>query len=89
MFNKMPPKTRAALLSLALLLSSCAHTSPGSLPPAPPRIDPLPEAARQQPAPAWCSPTCTEGLTTRRGNSLQRLTAPAAQALPASASTTH
>lgn len=87
--NKMPHKTSAALLSLALLLSSCAHTSPGSLPPAPPRIDPLPEAARQPLAPAWCSPTCTEGLTTKRKNSLQRLTAPAAPALPASASTIH
>lgn len=79
-----------ALLPAVVLLTSCASTS-SALPPVPievATIPPLPQEARQQPAPVWCLPTCTEALTTRRTNSLKRLTAPAAPASSVSGSTT-
>ena len=74
----------------ALLLAACA-SAPLPLPPvviAPPGIPPLPLEARQPPAPGWCSPTCSAGLTRLRETWLQRLTLPASPAPPASEPTT-
>lgn len=81
----------ALQLTCALLASACS-SSPTNSPPPPvqrAQLPALPQEARQQPAPAWCSPTCTEALTARRKNSLQRLTKPAAEASAASASATN
>lgn len=93
----MPPRKQRAPrvltpIALALLLAACA--TPPKPPPRPvviqpPAIPPLPSAARQPPAPDWCLPTCSAGLTTRRANWQQRLTPPAPQASPASAPMTH
>lgn len=74
---------------LTLLISACSTTpalSPAPVKPA--RIPQLPQEARQPKAPAWCSPTCSAGLTQRRENWRQRLTPPAPPASPASAPTT-
>lgn len=81
------PRPALMLAVLALLLTACAAPPTPTLPPsvvAPPRIPPLPQAARQPPAPAWCSPTCSAALTRERENWLQRLTLPMPPASPAS-----
>jgi len=56
------------LLSLTLLVSGCASKQENWLPDqtAPPAIPSLPSEARQPPAPPWCSPTCSSGLTKER-----------------------
>ncbi|SUD80246.1 Uncharacterised protein [Pseudomonas putida] len=56
-----------ALLAPMLLASGCAVKPPNSLPPsvAPARIPPLSPDARQPPAPPWCSPNCSAGLSQR------------------------
>lgn len=55
------------LLPLLVWLTGCAHTSQPSPQPVPaPTIPPLPPEARQPPAPAWCSPSCSRGLTAER-----------------------
>lgn len=84
----VPGRLRLAVLTWSALLASCATTSPASLPVKPAAIPPLPMEARQLPAPAWCSPTCTEALTARRLNSLKRLTTPEVEGSPASNPTT-
>lgn len=69
------------LALLVLLLSGCASVSQPSC--VTPAIPPLPAQARQNPAPLWCSPTCSRGLITERENWLKRLTPPASQDKPA------
>ena len=81
------PRPRAAmLLPLLMWLAGCASTLPASSV-APALIPPLPAQARQPPAPAWCSPTCSAALTAERESWLRLLTPPAAPGLPASAVT--
>ncbi len=66
------------LLALMLLASGCTTTPAGSPQPsvAPPRIPPLAPEARQQPAPQWCSPTCSAGLTRERESWRKLMTQP-------------
>lgn len=71
--------TTSALLLLTLLASGCATNSPES-PSATPvlvqrqmQLPPLPESARQKPAPSECSPTCLEKNNTEQELTLQRL----------------
>ncbi len=79
------PRQLAVTLPLLLtLLAGCASTLPASPPVAPPLIPPLPAQARQPQAPAWCSPSCSAGLTTARESWLRGLTLPTAPASPAS-----
>ena len=72
-------RTRLQLLMLAplmLLVTSCTSRSV-SLPPLPaPAIPELPSEARQPPAPQWCSPTCSGGLTKERESWRLRMTGP-------------
>ncbi|AIB35940.1 hypothetical protein PS417_10230 [Pseudomonas simiae] len=64
------------LVPLMLLVTGCTSTQ-ASLPPVPaPAIPELPSEARQPPAPQWCSPTCSSGLTKERENWLLRMTEP-------------
>ena len=79
-----------ALLTPMLLASGCAVKPASSPPPsvAPARIPPLSPEARQPPAPPWCSPTCSHGLTKERESWRQRLTRLELPASSASASTT-
>jgi len=68
--------TTAALL---MLLAAGCSTPLATLPPepvAPARIPPLPEAARQPPAPALCSPSCSKGLSTLLESWQRLLTSP-------------
>lgn len=67
-----------ALVTPMLLASGCAVTPPSSPPPsvAPARIPPLSPEARQLPAPPWCSPTCSHGLTNERESWRKLMTAP-------------
>lgn len=85
-----PEPTPSLVLALLLLLTltGCATTSPASLPVPLPSIPPLPAESRQLPAPAWCSPTCTEALTMRQQTSRQRLTRLVPAASPANGPTT-
>lgn len=83
------PTPRAALaptlLLLAALLTGCGATlprSPGSVPP-------LPPAARQEPTPEHCLPTCSDGWRRLVESLLPKQTAPASPALPASGPTRH
>lgn len=84
----------AIVLLLTLLASACASKSPSSLPPAsvkPVQHPALTPAARQIPLdqlPSICWPTCTQGLTRLREQSLQSLTMPASAASPANVNTT-
>lgn len=73
--NKNSTPWPLMLLPLALLLSGCASESP-SYPVDPPRVPPLAKEARQPTPPAWCSPTCSAGLTQQRESWLRMLTAP-------------
>ena len=68
MLRKNEPLLMLALLAPMLLASGCSTKAPSSLPPsvAPARITPLSPEARQPPAPPWCSPTCSHGLTNER-----------------------
>ena len=85
----MPLNNRAVpawtLLPLAVLLTACGATSPrlpGSVPP-------LPPAARQEPAPETCLPTCSEGWRRLVESLLPRPTEPEPPEQPASAPMTH
>ena len=66
------------LLAPMLLVSGCATKAPSSPPPsvAPPRILPLSPEAMQPPAPPWCSPTCSHGLTLERESWRKRMIEP-------------
>lgn len=92
MMPRTPPAPRALmLLPLVLLLTGCAHAPPNLLPAVvvpPPQIPPLPREARQPPLPAWCSPTCSAGLTTQRESWLRLSTEPLSPAEPANGPTT-
>ena len=85
------PRLQLALLLISLLLVSACATSPPSspLPVQRAQLPPLPAEARQLPAPAWCSPSCTEAQTKRRQTWAQRSTTPEPAASAASASTTN
>jgi len=64
------------LLVSVLLLTGCAVSSPSCKPASvePVRVPQLAPAARQQPAPHWCSPTCTAAVKADSEKSAQRLT---------------
>lgn len=84
-----PPMRGALLALLALSVTGCAApTSLPSLPVDPPKPPPLPQAARQLPAPDWCSPDCSTGVQTYYRAARQALTSPASPGLPASAAMT-
>ena len=71
-------RTRLHLWMLALLtlqVTGCT-SKPVSLPPLPAAIPELPSEARQPPAPQWCSPNCSSGLTKERESWLRRMTEP-------------
>lgn len=63
------------LLVLTLLVSGCAGKQENWLPEqaAPPAIPELPSEARQPPAPQWCSPNCSSGLTRERESWQERM----------------
>lgn len=64
---------RLTLLTLLLLQTACTSSlarQPRDVQPA--QVPALPVEARQRPAPAWCSPTCSQGLMRER-ESWQRL----------------
>lgn len=67
---------KLTLMALLLTISGCATNSPSCKPDSvePARVPELPSAARQQPAPPWCSPTCTEAVRADSQKSAQRLT---------------
>ena len=71
-------RTRLQLWMLAplMLLAAGCTSRPVSLPPQPAAIPDLPSEARQPPAPQWCSPNCSSGLTRERGSWQQRMTEP-------------
>jgi hypothetical protein len=78
------------LMPPAGLLLGCAQ-QPVQPPPVvvqPPPIPPLPQVARQKPAPEICSPNCQAGLTRLRQKLLITLMPPESQAEPAKPSTT-
>ena len=79
---------RAIWLRLALLLmliSGCStpRQGPPVVIPAP-QTPPLPQQARQPALPAWCSPTCSDGLTQLRESWRRRLIGQPQPAGPAS-----
>jgi energy-converting hydrogenase Eha subunit F len=70
---------RLLMLSLLMLLATGCTTQPTNWLPeqvAPPAIPALPNEARQPPAPPWCSPTCSSGLTSERGSWQKLMTVP-------------
>ena len=71
-------KTKLQLLMLVplMLLVTACTSKPVSLPPLPAAIPELPSEARQPPAPQWCSPTCSSGLTKERESWQRRMTEP-------------
>jgi hypothetical protein len=85
----MPLNNRAVrawtLLPLAVLLTACGATSPRL----PSSVPPLPPAARQEPAPETCLPTCSDGWRRLVESLLPRPTEPEPPGLPASAPMTH
>ena len=67
-------RARLQLWMLALLMIG-RTSKPTSLPPVPaPVIPELLSEARQPPAPLWCSPTCSSGLTKERESWRLRMT---------------
>lgn len=64
------------LLPLTLLASGCATKQENWLPEqvAPPAIPELPAEAKQPPAPPWCFPTCSSGLTRERESWQEHMT---------------
>lgn len=82
--NRLSPLRCVTPLLLLTFLAGCASVSPPSVVP-PPKVPPLPSEAKQSPAPAWCLPSCSAGLTTLRESWLKLLTDQEPQDLPASA----
>lgn len=66
------------LLMPMLLVGGCSTKPPSSLPSSvvPARMPPLSPEAKQPPAPPWCSPTCSKGLSTRIESWRKRMTEP-------------
>lgn len=71
--------TSSALLLLTLLASGCA-TNSATFPDVTPalvqrqmQLPPLPESARQKPAPSECSPSCLEMNNAAQQRSLEKL----------------
>lgn len=64
--NDLRPVPVLVLLPL-LMLAGCSWLQPGPPPPPVvvswPRVQPLPQAARQPPIPPFCQPTCSERLS--------------------------
>jgi hypothetical protein len=60
----------------------CAATSPTTSPPTvrPPMLAPLPDSARQTPAPSICSPSCSAALMSERESWRALLTMPGFEA---------
>ncbi|MCS4282471.1 hypothetical protein M2396_000736 [Pseudomonas sp. BIGb0278] len=60
------------------MASGCTTKPASSLPlsVAPARIPPLSREAKQPPAPPWCSPTCSHGLTLERESWRKRMIEP-------------
>jgi hypothetical protein len=78
MLERKTPLQLLTLLPLILSGSACT-TQPQSWQPeqvAPPAIPQLPNEARQPPAPLWCSPTCSNGLTSERESWQKLMTQP-------------
>lgn len=67
------------LLPLAALLTACGATSPRL----PSSVPPLPPAARQEPPPETCSPTCSDGWRRLVESLLPRPTEPEQPGRPA------
>jgi hypothetical protein len=70
---------RALMLWLPMLLLSACTTRPetwSAAQVAPPAVPQLPSEARQPPAPPWCSPNCSRGLTSERASWQKRMTPP-------------
>lgn len=88
--QKNPLIRQTPLLALLIsLMTGCANNSPGTSMPR--DVPPLPVEARQPSAeqiPLICSQGCSAGLTKLRETSLNSLTLPTSQDLPASAATT-
>ncbi len=72
------------LLPLAALLTACG----GTLPRLPSSVPPLPPAARQEPAPEICLPTCSDGWKRLVESLLPKQTETEQPAKPANAPTT-
>lgn len=64
------------VMGLMLITAGCANNLPDCRPVSvePAQVPILPSAARQQPAPLWCYPTCTEAVRADSQNSVKRLT---------------
>jgi predicted nucleic acid-binding Zn ribbon protein len=78
MRERNTPLQLLTLLVLILLASACT-TQPEPWQAeqvAPPAIPPLPNEARQPPAPQWCSQTCSSGLTSERESWQKLMTQP-------------
>lgn len=76
-------------LTLLVLLAPLTACAPQQLQPqpaviAPPAVPPLPMQARQPPAPAWCSPTCSAALQIELQSWQRSLTSAAPPERPAS-----
>ncbi|TQL73320.1 hypothetical protein FB549_4071 [Delftia sp. HK171] len=72
-----------------LLLAGCAATSPTTSPPIvrPPMLAPLPDSARQTPAPSICLPSCSAALMSERESWRALLMMSGKEAVSASAPT--
>ncbi len=76
MHEKRPPLRPLMLLVFVASLAGCAPAQTRWLAPQLTAIPPLPQEARQEPAPSICLPTCSAGLAVEL-RSLQELrTAP-------------
>ncbi|MCX8003429.1 MAG: hypothetical protein N2688_00485 [Burkholderiaceae bacterium] len=76
------------VIALSLLLTGCVSLPP--VPPQavqPPQLPSLPLEARQPPAPAFCSPTCSAGVERELSSWQSMLTGPLPREPPASAPT--
>ncbi|CAG9177906.1 hypothetical protein LMG32289_03943 [Cupriavidus pampae] len=87
--GKKPTRLGLMPALLMALLTGCAGVSPSysSLPAPPPKILPLPAAARQPTIPSECLPTCSKGLTVERESWLSTPTPLASPARPVNEAT--
>ncbi len=90
MLNVRSSLRNVTVMLLALLLAACATPQPQ--PPVvvqPPSIPPLPQEARQRPAPDYCSPTCSSAVAKDLSIWRESLTKAAGQEASANGSTTN